>query len=259
MIVPLNQVRSKLGVTECTTPGAIYNIQKSADWVELQKYTDAGLSRLFTGEVGAYKGVRFVTTNQMMLWNAGNILQQNSIVAAAPAGTGGADWATYKVGQTAAVKFMQLDDFADGAYKVDDVITISDKRTSKWGPTNGPDWEDGKCWTRIVKSVNHAANQVGLDRPIFWDMTTAKVGGEFGYVTKGRHIHASLFLCGPGGIVLGVTQPPKIYLPPAIDDYLSMWRMSWDMFSKAQEFRPEWYEITFHAGHHRISGRPKTE
>lgn len=249
-----------LGSIACiTTPGAIYNIQRSDDWVELQKYTDAGLSRLFTGEIGSYKGVRFVTTNAMMLWNAGNIVQQNTIAAAAGAGAGGADWATYRVGQAASVKYLQLDDFDSGDYNVDDVVTISDKRTSKWGVTNSADWEDGKTWTRIVKSVNAGANQIGLDRPIFWDMDTPKTGGEFGYVTRGRHIHASLFVCGPGGVVAGVTQPPKIYLPPAIDDYLSMWRMSWDEFYKAQEFRPEWFEVTYHAGHHRISGVAKTE
>ena len=121
------------------------------------------------------------------------------------------------------------------------------------------DWEDGKTWTRIVKSVDHANDRIGLDRPILWDMNVDKGTNEFGYVTKGRHIHASLFLCGPGGVVAGVTQPPKIYLPPAIDDYLSMWRMSWDEFFKAQEYRPEWFEVCFHAGHHRISGRPTTE
>ncbi len=253
-----------------TTPGATYEVQQSVAWRERNQYTTEGLAVLNKYEVGSYKGTRFLTTPQNILHNSGAITKQCTITAAASAGAGGANWGTYTVGQDAATKYLQLSIFAAGDFKVNDIVTIHVARMDaagvvqaggggySTGVVNGVDPFDGMTFNRVVKSVDATTYRLGFDRPIFWDLTTDLGAGVYGYVTKGIDVHATVFIYMPGGVVAGSTQAPTIHIPPTIDDTMSMRRFSWDAYIKYQQFRPELFEVFFHAGKKRVHGAANT-
>lgn len=82
-------------------------------------------------------------------------------------------------------------------------------------------------------------------------------GGVYGYVTKGRNIHTAIFFSGAyqNGIISGVTQPPRIYTPPAVDDFESIYRISYDMWMKYQLWEPQTFEVAFLAGSNKDRGQ----
>ena len=227
-----------------TTPATIYSFMTNSDWIGLNKYTDKGLSRVFTGEVGTLYGTKYIVSPINILWNAGRITAQTTIAAAASAGDGGADWGPYTVGQSGATKYIQLADATD--INIGDVVTIHNTRTSAYGVTNGVDPYAGYQFHRIVRSKS--GNNIGFDRPLFWDFKADLGLGVYGYVTKALHIHSTIFVSGEGGVVCGVTQPPTLHIPPVMDDLEAMRRFSWDAYLKYQAFRVERYEVFFHAG-----------
>jgi len=49
-------------------------------------------------------------------------------------------------------------------------------------------------------------------------------------------------------VAAGVGQRPEIHTPPAIDDFESMQRFSWDALVKYQMMRPEFVYLIFSAG-----------
>jgi hypothetical protein len=73
-------------------------------------------------------------------------------------------------------------------------------------------------------------------------------------VTKGRHVHTAIFVGGPNGVVMGVAQPPRIATPVPIDDFNSMYRVSWNGFFKYQLYEPKVLEVAFLAGTNREKG-----
>ena len=242
-----------------TTPGTIYAVNKDPDWVGLNKYTDAGLQRLFAGEVGSYKGMRFIVTNRNILWNAGPVRKQVTITAPTTAGNGGYNWGTYKHDHTNFLNYIQLSDFAAPDFAVNEVVTIHTARSSadSFGVANGVNWRDGKTTNRVVKYVDATNNRLGFDRPLLMDYDTDldAPNGVYGYVTKAdRDVHASLFILAPGAVVAGVSMPLQLIIPPAIDDTLSTRRFVYETYTKYQAFRPELAEVVFHAGQHRVAG-----
>jgi len=244
-----------------TSPGSIYTIKNEAgnEWMALNQYTDAGREVLFSGEVGAYRGTRFIPSNDAILANAGTITTQKGITTPLSAGSGAAaSYKGYTVGQSGAVHTVTLADFDDGDYVVNDIVTIHSARTSTYGVTNGVDPYDGKTFSRRVASVDHSANTISFDKPVMHDYTTDLGGGVYGYVTKAINIHTTLFIAGPGGVVAGVTQPPMMHNPPPVDDFVSMYRFSWDAYIKYQAFRSEWVVPVFHAGYHSVDGSLST-
>jgi len=248
-----------LGSIVCiTSPAAIYEISKDPDWIDLNRYTETGRQRLFTGEVGSFKGCRFVATNDAILWNCGAIGKQVAITSPAKAGDGGSNWANYKMDTTYNSPYIQCADFAATDFKVDDVVTIHTARTGAFGVTNGVDWRDGKTVSRIVKYVDHTNNRLGFDRPLLFDYDTDlnPPNGVYGYVTKGTHVHSAIFIAAPGAVVAGVTMPLTFHVPPPIDDTMSVYRFVYETYTGYQTFRPEFAEVVFYTGAHRISGSP---
>lgn len=240
-----------------TTPATIYAVNKDSGWLSLNQYTSEGRQQLFSGEVGSYKGMRFVVTNRNILWNCGPIKTQKKITAAAVAGQGGANWANYKHDHTNFLAYIQLEDFDAGDYNVNEVVTIHTVRTADHGVTDGVDWRSGKTTNRVVKWVDATTNRIGFDRPLLMDYDTDldAPNGTYGYVTKAdRDIHASIFVLAPGAVAAGVSMPLQLIIPPAFDDTLSTRRFVYETYTKYQPFRPELAEVVFHAGQHRIAG-----
>lgn len=244
-----------------TTPGEVRKIRESSaggDWIDVMKY--ANPQAIVRGEVGAWKGLRLIESNDACLYNCGTISKQTTVIASIEAGDGASAPGTpvdgtYKVGQASGVvNYIQCSAFAPGEYNVNDIVTVHVARTSANGVTNGVDYTDGKLMNRRVVAVDAATDRLTFDRPIMEDFKTDLGGGVYGYVTKGRHIHTSTFIGGTDGVVLGVGQQPMIHTPKPVDDFDSVYRVSWDGYLGYQVFEPMVFENWFGAGPNRIKG-----
>ena len=240
-----------------TTPGVVFDIQDQAgeEWRAINAYSEAGRSALLKYEVGQYKNARLLSTSKNTLWNAGTIGKQVTITSSTAPGVGAAATVdgVYSVGQ-GATAYVQCSAFDAGDFAVNDIVTIHTTRTSTFGVTNGVDWRDGFTCARRVVTVDAGNNRLSFDKPLLHDYTTDLGSGVYGYVTKGLHVHASVCMGGPDGVVCGVGQPPEVNQPPDVADLPGMYRFSWDAYMKYQSFRPEVFEVIFSAGHVRLKG-----
>jgi hypothetical protein len=246
-----------------TTPGVIYDIQKEPEWVSIRQYAD--LQSVLKYEVGAYKNVRFVQTPKCTLWNTGEVIVRYPISAAVTAGDGApapgstkVD-ATYKVGQTTGgiTNYIQFGTATTGSISdihVNDLVTFHKTVTSAYGVADGVDFNEGTAITRRVVAVDIPNRRLVLDLPIMIDFITDLGGGVYGYVTKARHIHSSIFIGGPQGIVAGSALAPRFHTPRPIDDFESIYRFSWDAYLGYQTYAPEVFEVVFSAGSYRVKG-----
>jgi N4-gp56 family major capsid protein len=249
-----------------TTPSVIYDIQKgtgSDEWISVNQYE--GRAQALKYEVGTYKNVRFVQSPRLVLWNCGALIAQGSVDAAITAGDGAPDPKTTKVdgtymtGQTTGgiTNFISVGSWGTGSLadiNIGDMITLHVTRTAVNGVTNGVDFSEGTAQVRRVVGKSATPDQIVLDKPVMVDMDTDLGGGVYAYVTKGRNIHASVFVGGPQGIVSGVAQPPRVYNPAPIDDWESIFRFSWDAYMGHQPYAPEVFEVVLSAGTTRVKG-----
>lgn len=250
-----------------TTPGVIYDIQKGTDgkdnWISINQY--ANPTALLRNEVGAYKGVRFVQSPKLVLWNCGSVIAQGSVSAAINAGDGAPNPsttkvdATYMVGQTSAgVKnYVEVGSWGTGSLSdiaVGDMVSIHVTRTSNYGITNGVDFQEGTMCTRRVVAKSAGPDRLVFDKPILTDMNTNLGAGVYAYVTKARNIHASIFVGGSNGIVSGVALPPRFHAPAPVDDFEMVQRFSWDGYFGYQTYDPNVFEVVFSAGTTRVKG-----
>ena len=247
-----------------TTPGTLYDIKHAAgnEFVDTFKYTELGIQKIVNGEVGYYRGARFVITNDAYLFNSGPITTQKLITAQPMRGDGAtANWKGYNVGQPSSIRYIQLDSLAAGEFNVGDKVTIHKARTSNLGVLDGVDPFDGMTFERIVTDVDTANARISVDKPILWDFNEVIDTGPpsvYGYVTKGLHIGTSTFIAMPGAVVLGVTQPPMVHRPPTIDDAMAQYRMTWDGYVKYQQFRTELAVPIFHSTKFAYDGKLQT-
>ena len=247
-----------------TTPSVIYDIQKgsnSDEWIAVNQYE--GRVQALQYEVGTYKNIRFVQSPKLVLWNCGELIAQAPIDAAHTAGDGAPDPAstkvdnTYQVGQTSSgiTNQINLGTFGTGTIAniaVNDVVTIHKTRTSAYGVSNGVNFEEGTAENRRV--VAKGADYIQLDRPIMQDFATDLGAGVYGYVTKARAVHASIYVGGPQGIVSGVALAPRFHAPRPVDDFDMVQRFSWDAYLGHQTYAPEVFEVVFSAGTTRVKG-----
>lgn len=249
-----------------TTPGVIYDIQsaaKSDEWITVNQY--ANPQALLRYEVGTYKNVRFVQSPKLVLWNCGTITAQGNVTTAIHAGDGAPAPGstkvdgTYMVGQTTGgiVNYIGVGSWNTGTLAniaVNDIITIHTSRTSANGVANGVNFADGTAHVRRVVSKSATPDRIVLDKPIMVDMSTDLGAGVYAYVTKGRNIHASIFVGGNEGIVSGVALPPRLHSPAPVDDFEMVQRFSWDGYFGYQPYAPEVFEVVFSAGSTRVKG-----
>jgi N4-gp56 family major capsid protein len=246
-----------------TSPGVIYDIQQNAEWLGVHQYQ--GMPALLNYEVGAFKNVRYVQTPKCILYNCGAVAVRIPISAAANPGDGAPNPTTtkvdgtYKVGQTTAgiVHYLQMGAATSGSISdihVNDIITIHRTLTGDYGVTNGVDYTEGTLMNRRIVAVDIPNNRLVLDTPILVDYGTTVDTGIYGYVTKGRNIHASIFVGGPNALVAGVSQQPQFYELDPIDDFKAIYRFSYDQFIGYQPWQPEVYEVVFSAGTTRVKG-----
>jgi len=246
-----------------TTPGVLYNVQKNAEWQSVREYLQD--RTLLNYEVGAHKNVRYVQTPKCTLWNCGTIIARAPISLAVSAGDGAPPPGsvkvdgTYKVGQTSSGvrNYIQLGTFTTGSissFAVNDILTFHQTTTDSYGITGGVDFNEGKLTNRRIVGIDTGNGRLTLDTPFLVDFDSDLGSGVYGYVTKARNIHASIFVGGPQAVVAGVAQQPQFYELDPIDDFKAIYRFSFDQYIGYQPYRPEVMEVLFTAGTTRVKG-----
>ena len=236
-VIPGESASAKLAIIP---PGAIYDFQASlatASQNEAALYTQA---RLYAGtalpyELGTYKNVRFMEVpndkygqNMAVLYNAGAITAQATVMAAIAVGAGSPNPETTKVdetwfvGQKDVTHYIQLDTGQAADFEKNDMVTIHSVRTNAYGVTNGVDPLSGKTIVRRVVSVDTVNDRLSFDRPIMRKYSVDLGSGVYAFVTKGQHVGFVLVLGSLGGIKGNVNRPLKFYEPKAIDDFESV-------------------------------------
>lgn len=245
-----------------TTPGVLHDLKREVGtdgptFVEAQKY--ANVIPLLTGEIGMWRGVRFVSNGMAKINNAGPVTVQTTIDAAVQPGDGAPNPATTKVdtvrrvGQPGATHYITVAD--ETGFAAGDIVTIHMLRSSEGarGVANGVDYTDPMLQNVQIHSVE--SGKIILKEPYMMTQDNGKGletdlgGGTYGYVTKARNIHSALFLDPTrDALIAGSAQPPTIYTPPPSDDYMSIYRITYDMWLKYALWDPDAYEIWFGAG-----------
>ena len=258
-----------------TSPGAIYDLKREVagssyaanQFVNIAQYANGTL--LLNGEIGTYRGVRFVESPLAILWNAGAVTTQTTITAAVQPGAGAPDPASVAVdsvryvGQPSAAHSITVTD--SSGFAVGDKVTVHQLRSTGsdgLGVSNGLNWRDPMAQDMVIYSIPDSTH-ITFKEPYM--MTTDQGAGleenlgagVYGYVTKGRNIHTALFMNGMSrqGVIAGVTQPPRIYTPPPVDDYMSIFRITYDMWMKYALWEPQTFEVAFLAGSNRDKGQ----
>lgn len=249
-------------------------------WIELQKYTSQ--TPLNRYEIGSYHNARFFNTTANTLWNCGPIKYQKKITAAANYRDGAPDPASskvdgvYEVGQAdaAVVRYIQLDAWSVNdadAFAVGDMVTIHRRRVTNAQAAaapavkveDAPPFDDPEAVVRRIVAIDDANNRIVLDKPIMRDFSTKvadngsgavdNAGSQYGWVTKGIHLHAAIMVSAPGGVVCATFQPPRVYAPAPLDLYQSVWQVGWDAYLKFQVVKPETFEVVVTAGTTRVA------
>lgn len=267
-VIPGDMASAKVSIMP---PGVVYDFystlaaassNEQAMWRDAQLYA----GRELRYELGSYKGVRFIQhpndkfgVNNSVLYNCGAISKQFGVTLPIHMGDGSPDPETTKVddvwmvGQKSVVHYVQLENFADGDYAVNDIVTIHVDTTTAYGVTNGVNPLSGKTIQRRVVAVDHTNNRLSFDRPVMFNYESSfsgtSVSGAAGvfyaYVTKARHIGMVLTMGSRGGILGEVARPMKFYEPKPIDDFESVWRYVWDIVAGYNIWEPNLFEVHF--------------
>jgi hypothetical protein len=248
------------------SPSSVYTVKDrdAGEFVSRLQYTDS--RKMLNYEIGEYEGVRFAQHPCVTLWNCGTILQQTTIAASIGLGDGAPDPDTglladkvdgvWMVGQSGATHYINV--ASSSGFSAGDIVTFHIHRGGDSGAydtamraacktTNAPMFNDPTAVVREIHSVD--TGKLILTEPIMTEsFQTDLGGGVYGYVTRGRPVHATVFLKGPRGVVAGVLQPPQTYNPPPVDDTESIYRFSWDAYLRYQQMYPRRFEVYFHAG-----------
>jgi hypothetical protein len=267
-VIPGDAASAKVAIVP---PGIEYDIRKglaAASGNEAAMWRDA---RLYAGqtlnyELGEYSGVRFIKApndkfgiNPAVLYNTGAITKQYGVSERINAGDGSPDPETTKVDETWSVgqknvtHYIQLEDFAQNDFALNDIVTIHTRRTSAYGVTNGVDPLDGTAIHRRVVAVDYTNNRLSFDRPVMWSyqvpMVATPVSGAAGtyyaFVTKAKAIGMVLVMGSRGGVLGATADPLKFYEPKPIDDFDSVWRFSYDMVLGHNVWEPNYFELHF--------------
>ena len=205
---------------------------------------------LMNYEVGMYLNTRYIKTPLNVLWNCGTITAQTTLTVDAAIGSGAAAevHSHYAVGQTtlrtsdtnseAGQRYITVADATD--FEVGDMVTLHKTRTSNYGVTNGVNYNEGTLTNRRIASISGL--NIAFEKPI---LVCEYPQGS--YLTKGVHINATIFVGGPRAVVWAVTQSPMMYTPPVVDDRMAQLRVTWDMTSKCQQFKPEYAYVVYSA------------
>jgi N4-gp56 family major capsid protein len=189
-------------------PRQARDIRRSAgsDWQDVMSYAQPG--NMLRGEIGMVWGVRYVKNNFAKLANAGAVIAQTTLNGASVKGQGGPD--SDDAGLSKYVTVAAVTDFAVGQE-----VTV---HTAALGAAVLE--SDAAAETRTIVQIDTDNLRLYFDKSLF----VAHLTGA--YVTEGRDLFAATMFGGPG-LVWGVAALPTVIVPPVIDDYGRINRVSW--------------------------------
>lgn len=245
------------------SPAATYSVRADAsgEWLSRNQYANPSI--LVNGEIGMYEDVRYVNSPLMTLWNCGTILASTYATATIAVGDGAPDPATTTVdgawytGQAGATHSVAVAD--SSSFAVGDTVTLHRVKNAAQDAThvlNGVKWDDAYNYEARVVAIPDSTH-LQFAEPITVDWFEDEITGDAGkyaYVTKGRPVHAAIFLLGPNAVVGGVIQPPQTYNPAPVDDTEAVYRFSWDAYMKYQLMMTHRLMVYFYAGPIDVNG-----
>ena len=250
-----------------TTPGVFHAMFSDLNSEYVQRLTALGNQSIMNLDMIAYEGFLFMQSWDAALFNMGPITKQVAVTEPITAGDGAPNPDTddpidnlWYVGQASSgIKhYIQCSDFGASDFAAGDFVTLHTSRTSSWGVTDGVDVTDGGTQVFEVYSVDADNNRLVLRTPVMADYgqqfsyTTlggsAATGVGFGFITKGLHVHPSYIFGARGGLRFAMRQGVRLYNPPAIDDFQSTTRVTWDMFGEMNRWNTDLWEVHMSVG-----------
>lgn len=249
------------------SPAAEYSMVTMPQTDNYMQYRQAVQDPLLLNYVAAeYMGITYTKNWRMVLYNVGEVLAQASIVAAVEPGDGAPDptttrvddhWATGSEDATHYIQLSNIDDpsTAETGFKVGDIVTLHRTRpsaNSRLATINGVQWNHAQNIDARVVAVDYSTNRISLESPVLNEnFYTAISTGLYGWVTKARPVHVSIFFnygLGQPGVSGVVMDAPKFYISEPADIRKARWEFGWDTYMGYSVTNPEAFSVHFHAG-----------
>ena len=175
-------------------------------WLDKVSYANPGA--ILRGEVGTCDGVRYVNSNHCRLANAGEIVAQTTLSVKTERGQGGP-----KSDKASLLNYVAVTSVTD--FAVGQEVTL---HTASLGATVTD--ADPLSEHRLITRIDVPNNRLYFDRALLVSHAAAD------YVTEARDIYAAAVIGGQS-VALAVAQLPSVIVPPVIDDYGRINRISW--------------------------------
>lgn len=249
-----------------TTPGVFHSIWDNLNHEYIQRLNILQDKNILNGSILSYEGFTFMESHSLTLWNAGVITKQVAVTSPITAGDGAPDPdsttvdSTWYIGQSSnqITHYVQCSDLGTSQFAAGDIVTLHTARTDTWGITDGVDITDGETMTLEVLSVDEANERLTFRSPVMADFISgfgyttlagsSSVGTAYAYITKAMHVHPMYVFGARGGSVFAIRRPVELHMPPAVDDFESVWRFSWDEYGGPNRWNGDLAEIHFVAG-----------
>jgi len=193
----------------------------------------------------------------LTLWNAGAVTKQVTVTSPIKWGDGAPDpdatlvdnvWI---VGQGSAdiTHYVQCSDLGTSQFAKGDVVTLSAKRTSDWGVTNGVDFEDGETMQLEVYSVDETNERLTFRKPITYQFDKPITTSTYAYITKARHVFP-VYIIGARGMCTWAARGGIEWNRPTDNDadYPSVERVTWNEYGEFNPWNSDLYEIAYCVG-----------
>jgi N4-gp56 family major capsid protein len=205
-------------------PRQSHDVREAAGskWLDKMSYANPGA--ILRGEVGMCDGVRYVNSNFSKLPNAGAIVAQTALTNSTSRGQGGP-----KSDKANLLNYVVVD--AVDGFAVGQEVTI---HTESLGAAVTD--ADALAEHRQIVNIDIANKRLYFDRALLVAHTAAD------YVTEARDIYAAAVIGGQS-VALAVAQLPSVIVPPVIDDYGRINRVSWYAVYDYQLLRDLFVEV----------------
>ena len=106
-----------------------------------------------------------------------------------------------------------------------------------------------------IQSVDAANDRLTFMSPVMDDYKESFIGTPdggssatlYGYITKAQHIHPVFLVGARGSNLFAIRQKVEIHAPPAVDDFVSVARVSWDEYGAMNNWNGDLNEIHYAA------------
>ena len=245
-----------------TTPAVMHGLWTQMDERWMMDLRDLGDARIINGGQVRYRGFTFVDGSwASALFNVGTIIKQVAITSPITAGDGAPDPdvsaaidSTWYVGQSssAMTHYIQCSAFGATDFAAGAVVSLHKARTSVFGVTNGVDFRDGMTMNLECYSADADTERLVFRSPVMTDFKEpwqdATFGTIYGFATVAQHVHPVYMIAARGGSLFAIRRKVDIHTPPAIDDFESVVRVSWDEYGGLNKWQGDLQEIQYCAG-----------